>query len=539
MATTAQTCLSSLFIIQILLLTFSFFCSIVSAQERSLVVGESSKLQLSPSLQVFKSPGTKPGSLVLCERVYIHGLSRLKNLQKFSHTLKVTISHSSSSLRRPNVEVCFHRNASLATGMCPQGKWEKVDKGPWVRAMSPFDHKILDVRMAGSSLENLELSIEEEFYLYRVIFLILGIVMLSVASALSKSLAFYYSSAMAIGIILVTLVVLFQGMKLLPTGRKNSLAIFVYSSLVGLGSFLLRYVPGLLRSLLVEIGISEDMYYPLAIFLVAFVVLAGAWMGFWAVRKLVLTEEGSVDISTSYFVAWSIRILGVIMILQSSLDPLLAAEALISGIVVSSILRRIFRLRFLRRMCKSAVYSVRSSLHQLSVTPSGLSRTPQHQLSDSDVYPSTFHATPERRKFSKDAWEKFTRDSTQKAVKELVSSPDFSKWVAANAERITVTPKSTSTPSQSPFHSKNNPKPLSMSYYNQQQPPVGVPPPQGYPPKDAYPPPGYPVQGYPQGYPPQGYPPQGYAQQPPRKETGFLEGCLAALCCCCLLDACF
>nr|CAD1832448.1 unnamed protein product [Ananas comosus var. bracteatus] len=33
-----------------------------------------------------------------------------------------------------------------------------------------------------------------------------------------------------------------------------------------------------------------------------------------------------------------------------------------------------------------------------------------------------------------------------------------------------------------------------MSYYNQQQPPVGVPPPQGYPPegygKDAYPPPG-------------------------------------------------
>ncbi|KAF2294734.1 hypothetical protein GH714_015815 [Hevea brasiliensis] len=63
-----------------------------------------------------------------------------------------------------------------------------------------------------------------------------------------------------------------------------------------------------------------------------------------------------------------------------------------------------------------------------------------------------------------------------------------------------------------------------MSYYNQQQqPPVGVPPPQGYP--KAYPPPGYPVQGYQQGgYPPQGYAP-GYSQPPPRKETGFLEGC--------------
>ncbi|KAK4262414.1 hypothetical protein QN277_027976 [Acacia crassicarpa] len=83
---------------------------------------------------------------------------------------------------------------------------------------------------------------------------------------------------------------------------------------------------------------------------------------------------------------------------------------------------------------------------------------------------------------------------------------------------------------------------VDMSYYDQHQhqPPIGVPPPQGYPPKDSYPPPGYPVQGYPPaGYPQQGYAPQ-YAQAPPpRQEIGFLEGCLAALCCCCLLDACF
>ncbi|KAH0637625.1 hypothetical protein KY289_037540 [Solanum tuberosum] len=79
-----------------------------------------------------------------------------------------------------------------------------------------------------------------------------------------------------------------------------------------------------------------------------------------------------------------------------------------------------------------------------------------------------------------------------------------------------------------------------MSYYNQQQPPVGVPPPQGYPPegysKDAYPPPGYPQQGYPpQGYPQQGYPPPQYAPQygapPPQQHqqqsssTGLMQGC--------------
>uniref|UniRef100_A0A2N9G092 Rhodopsin n=1 Tax=Fagus sylvatica TaxID=28930 RepID=A0A2N9G092_FAGSY len=69
-----------------------------------------------------------------------------------------------------------------------------------------------------------------------------------------------------------------------------------------------------------------------------------------------------------------------------------------------------------------------------------------------------------------------------------------------------------------------------MSYYNQQQAPVGVPPPQGYP-KDAYPPTGYPVQGYPPpGYPPQqGYAQQQYGQHPPRQETGFLEGCTLLL----------
>ncbi|KAJ6907001.1 hypothetical protein NC651_017621 [Populus alba x Populus x berolinensis] len=318
------------------------------------VVGEgSSKVQISPSLKVENSPGTKPGTWVLCERVDVHGFPRLKNLNKFFHSLMLKIPPSNSTLRRPKVEVCFHRNASRAIGMCPQGEWEKVDKDvSWVRAMSPYAHKFLDIRMDGSSSETLELSLEEGFFLYRVIFLILGVVMLSIASSLSKSLVFYYSSAMAIGIILVILVVLFQGMKLLPTGRKSSLAIFIYSSLVGLGTFLLRYLPGLLHSILMEMGISEDMYYPLAIFLLAFIAFSGAWMGFWAVRSFVLTEDGSVDISTSHFVAWSIRVLAVVLIIQSSLDPLLAAEALICGIIVSSILRRIFRWRFLRQMYK-------------------------------------------------------------------------------------------------------------------------------------------------------------------------------------------
>lgn len=63
-------------------------------------------------------------------------------------------------------------------------------------------------------------------------------------------------------------------------------------------------------------------------------------------------------------------------------------------------------------------------------------------LLDADIYPSTFHSTPGRRKFSKDEWERFTKDSTEKALEGLVSSPDFSKWLVDNADRISITPQS-------------------------------------------------------------------------------------------------
>ncbi|KAK4584899.1 hypothetical protein RGQ29_022533 [Quercus rubra] len=460
----------------LIFLAISAWASIASATEPSLVVGESTRLQLSHGLQVNTSTGSKPGTSVVCERVHIRGLPRLKNLGKIAHVVKVNVSQRDPSIRTSKTEVCFHRNVSLGAGMCPQGQWEKVVKGSWVRSMSPFDHRILDIRTAGSSLEPFEVSIEEEFFLYRIICLILGIVLMGLASPLSKSFVFYYGGAMSIGVILVILIILFQGMKLLPTGRRNSLAIFMYSSVVGLGSFFLRYLPGLLRTILTEIGISEDMYNPLAIFLLAFLVLTGAWMGFWAVRKLVLTEDGSIDISTSNFVAWSIRILAAVMILQSSADPLLAAEALISGIMISSSLWRIFR--FIRRLYKNAVkspkknrrrsrvpdlsafedshdkytYKVQSDEDPIFLAPRtknftlascksaerGFSRTSPCQQSDSELYPSTFHTTPEKKVFSKAEWKNFTRHSTEKAMEELVSSPDFSKWLIGNAERITV-----------------------------------------------------------------------------------------------------
>ncbi|KAK0603637.1 hypothetical protein LWI29_007084 [Acer saccharum] len=160
---------SSVFILRILFIAFSIAYPFVSANEHSIVVGQNTTLHLLPD-----------------------GL----DLKKFAHSIKVKVSQNSSNLWPPNAEVCFHGNGSLGVGMCPQGRWEKVSKGLWVQPMSPFNHKILDVRTTGQSLKTFEVSIEEEFFLYRIIFLVLGIILWSLASTLSKSLAFYYGSAM-------------------------------------------------------------------------------------------------------------------------------------------------------------------------------------------------------------------------------------------------------------------------------------------------------------------------------------------------------
>lgn len=50
--------------------------------------------------------------------------------------------------------------------MCPQGQWEKLTKGSWARSMSPFDHKLLDVRIVGSSSEILEVSLDEGLFVW-------------------------------------------------------------------------------------------------------------------------------------------------------------------------------------------------------------------------------------------------------------------------------------------------------------------------------------------------------------------------------------
>lgn len=46
------------------------------------------------------------------------------------------------------------------------------------------------------------------------------------------------------------------------------------------------------------------------------IVLAGAALGYWIVRKFVISEDGSVDVGVAQFVKWAMRVIAVTFIFQ-------------------------------------------------------------------------------------------------------------------------------------------------------------------------------------------------------------------------------
>lgn len=72
-------------------------------------MAQSTALQLSPSILVDKSPGSRHGVPVLCERVHVRGLSRISHLNKMAYSVKVKILSLGETLQPTKFEVCFHR----------------------------------------------------------------------------------------------------------------------------------------------------------------------------------------------------------------------------------------------------------------------------------------------------------------------------------------------------------------------------------------------------------------------------------------------
>ena len=76
-------------------------------------------------------------------------------------------------------------------------------------------------------------------------------------------------------------------------------------------------------------------------------------------------------------------------------------------------------------------------------------------MQNQDYY-STFHKTRNRKKFTKKAWDDFTRDSTRHALAEWASTPEFTDWIMEHADRIQLLPSESSDETvDSESHSTN------------------------------------------------------------------------------------
>ncbi|KAL2320505.1 hypothetical protein Fmac_029474 [Flemingia macrophylla] len=443
----------------LLLLFISFFSSSLSIPNNPPTLKgvdiEKPVLEVSPSVILGHSASQDDKR---CERLRVSGISRLK-LGSYSNSFHVTLAPSVLIPEKfhSRIQVCFHRNDTLGWCHCEKDEWMSVQKGVWNGVMSPYETRYVDVRITGEISGTITVALEEDFQQWRLICLAVGLILLLLAPI---------------------------GMKLMPTGRKNILYLTIYGSVVGAGSFLLHQLSSLFNSIFQSLGMSEEMHNPVAVFVILGIILAGAALGYWIVRRFVISkEDGSVDAGVAQFVKWAMRIIGSTFILQSTLDPLLAIGALISCGAACRLISAIklfhgwcetsgnddYPLQWVRGRHGRAEFLSRSTPKRKHWrSPKGkLWNSPKKSAwSDSPVrgvvspysgipsqspgsqtgqdYYSTFHKTSNRKKFTKQEWDEFTRESTKQALAEWAASPEFTDWIVEHADRIKVLPSESS-----------------------------------------------------------------------------------------------
>ncbi|KAG7655794.1 NEMP family [Arabidopsis suecica] len=410
-------------------------------------------------------------SLRSCERIQVSGYSRTK-LGKFANSLRVNLVPIPEKLHL-KIQVCVHRNATLGMCHCEKSNWKNLQSSS---VISPYDKQYIDVRFTGSEYQSsrsmITVNVTEEFHQWRIFCLVAGLIVILLAPVVSSWLPFYYTSSMAVGVFLVVLIIIFQVMRLLPTGRKNVMYLAFYGSVVGAGSFILHQFSMMVNMILVNFGLSEDMYNPVAILVLVGVVITGAAFGFWTVRKFVVSKDGGgVDASVAQFVKWAMRSVAATFILQSSLDTPMAMGAFVlaslfgflvsktksfvgkSHWLVSAGERRPIlhgRAEFLSRpggggLWKSAKsvpsYSGSPSYDVIVSSPSSVNR--RIPIGNQDYY-STFHTTPNRKRMSKREYDELTQETTREAMAGLAASPGFSDWLVEHADRIKLLPTDSS-----------------------------------------------------------------------------------------------
>lgn len=400
-----------------------------------------------------------------CERIHVMGTSRF-NMKYYASAVHVTLKASEDIPEKflQKIEIHSHRNASSGLCQFESEDWKTFEKGQWNTAVSPYESKYFDVRVNGQLPAAVTLTVDEDFQLWRLICLGFGILLLALAPIVSTWVPFYVCGSMAIGVLGVAVVLAFQLMRLLPMGRKNILYITLYGSLLGVGSYITHYFSSVVNSVLVNFGMSEDMHYPVSVFLLVLIILIGAALGYWFVRKFIISKDGNVDATVAQFVKWAMFIFGLVFVLQSSVDILLPFVVL--GIYLSTCYlgRQRFSQRQHERM-RNSLWQSRSvhkrgssgkraeflsrSTNNVSGRRFWNSPTTLFSLSNSNEranaylprkqeqenYYSTFHKTP-RRKYTKTQWDDFTRESTREALADWAATPEVVQWIADNATRL-------------------------------------------------------------------------------------------------------
>lgn len=120
--------------------------------------------------------------------------------------------------------------------------------------MSPYEQTFVDVKFGDGVSGSVTVSLDEVQQKWRYILLAVGFVLLFLAPFVSEWVPFYYTSSMAIGVLAVVLILLYQARKLLPTGRRNAFYLGIMSTVLGAGSFVVHSLSAFLNSFLQNLG---------------------------------------------------------------------------------------------------------------------------------------------------------------------------------------------------------------------------------------------------------------------------------------------
>ncbi|XP_076881068.1 uncharacterized protein LOC143529081 [Bidens hawaiensis] len=411
----------------------------------------------------FNVPYEGSKDVVSCARVPVSGVSRLK-LQHYASVYNITLSPVFIPKKQhTKIQVCFHRNSSLGLCECENDDWRSLQNGLWMSTMSPYEHKFVDVKFGSMITSSVTVTLEEVQQRWRYILLTVGIVLLFMAPIVSEWVPFYYASSMVIGIITVVFIILYQARILLPIGRRNTFYLAIVCSVIGAGSFVMHHISSYLNSVLLNFGMSPDIQNLVYYFVGLGIFLIGAALGYCILRKSLISEDGEIYVGVAQFVKWSMFIVAVACIFLSPKENIMAMVAVGSCLALYHMImktkgcyydsRLYTRNRYLGARCKQTTLkhghaefltcskktsplnglmnSFKWSNSRVKGKVSPLTKTGPGY----DVY-STFHKTPNRKKFSEEEWEEFTEQSTRQSVAELASSPEFTDWVIKNAGRF-------------------------------------------------------------------------------------------------------